>query len=373
MIVAELVETRWLPWNGTNVSQSSDPDRDKCKVGQLVSLALEQVGPFSEMLQDAQSIGVCYGRVADNLPPPPAVASMYTQNDIGKMRMYDADPTVLSAFENSGVEIMVGVANQDIQTLASSEDAATQWFTTNIKPHLPAANIAYISVGDEILPADQVNAPLLLPAMQNLYAVIQTAGLENDIKVSTSHSMGILGSSYPPSAGAFSAQVADTIKSILGFLAVTDSPFMINVYPYFSYSSDPNDILIDYALFLPTSPVVDGNLTYHNLFDAMVDAVFSAMEVFGYPNVAIVVTESGWPSNGTNDATVSNAETYNNNFIQHVLSTAGTPKRPGQSIESFVFAMFDEDQKPGPITEQHFGLFYPDTKLPVYPVNFTLI
>jgi exo-beta-1,3-glucanase (GH17 family) len=148
---------------------------------------------------------------------------------------------------------------------------------------------------------------------------------------------------------------------------------MINVYPYFSYMSDPTDISLDYALFNTTNPVVDGNLTYNNLFDAMVDAVLSAMGTLGFPNLPIVITESGWPSSGNNVATVGNAQTYNNNFIQHVLSTAGTPKRPGASIESFIFAMFNEDQKTGDATEQHFGLFYPDTKLPVYPVQFIKI
>ena len=261
---------------------------------------------------DAQSIGVCYGTNGDNLPQPPDVASMYKQNSIGKMRIFDADPTVLSAFENTGVEILVGVLNQDIQMLASSADTATQWFNTNIKPHLPAANITYISVGNKILLADPSSAPLLLLAMQNLYAAIQAEGLDNQIKVSTTHSMTFLSTSYPPSAGAFCPDLADTIKAILGFHSTSGSPFMINVYPYYSYLSDPTNVPIDYALFRPTTPVVDGNLTYYNLFDAIVDVVLSAMGALGYPNVNIVVTESGWPSNGTDAATISNAQTYNN-------------------------------------------------------------
>ena len=83
---------------------------------------------------DAQSIGVCYGRIGDNLPSPKDMVGMYTQYGIGKMRMFDADSTVLGAFENSGVEVTVGVNNGDVQTLASSQDAASQWFNTNIQP-----------------------------------------------------------------------------------------------------------------------------------------------------------------------------------------------------------------------------------------------
>eukprot|EP00253_Pinus_taeda_P002085 PITA_02085 len=317
---------------------------------------------------DAQSIGVCYGRVADNLPSPKEVAGMYKQYGIGKMRMYDADSAVLSAFENSGVEIMVGVLNQDIQTLASSQDAATQWFNTNIKPHYPAANIKYISVGHEILATDDQNAPFLLPAMRNLHAAIDAANLQNQIKVSTTWDAGsLLVHSSPPSAAEFWPKIAQTMYSILEFLRTTGSPFMADIYPY---KSSTNNVSIDYVLFRPTKPVVDGNLVYHNLFDAIVDALISAMEAIGQLNIPIVITESGWPSSGDNVATVSNARTYNNNFIRHVLSATGTPKRPGKSIESFVFTMFNEDQKPGDIKEQNFGLFYPDTKLPLYPVQF---
>jgi hypothetical protein len=83
---------------------------------------------------DAQSIGVCYGRIGDNLPSPKDVVGTYTQYGIGKMRMFDADSTVLGAFENSGVEVTVGVNNGDVQTLASSQDATSQWFNTNIQP-----------------------------------------------------------------------------------------------------------------------------------------------------------------------------------------------------------------------------------------------
>ena len=60
------------------------------------------------------------------------------------------------------------------------------------------------------------------------------------------------------------------------------------------------------------------------------------------------------------------AHTYKNNFIHHVLSTIGMPKRPRESVESFVFARFNEDQRPGNTTEQHFELFYPDDRFSVY-------
>jgi exo-beta-1,3-glucanase (GH17 family) len=140
------------------------------------------------------------------------------------------------------------------------------------------------------------------------------------------------------------------------------------VYPYFAYKGSPGDISLNYALFLPGTTVRDGGngLVYTNLFDAMVDAIHAALEKAGAASVRVVVSESGWPSAGGAAASVQNARTYNQNLINHAAQ--GTPKRPG-ALETFVFAMFNENKKPGEPTEQNFGLFYPN-KSPVYPITF---
>ena len=73
----------------------------------------------------------------------------------------------------------------------------------------------------------------------------------------------------------------------------------------------------------------------------MVDTIISVVENLGYHNFLLIVTESGWPSAGLNVATVDNAQAYNNNLIRHVLSNAGTPKRMGRSIETYIFSILN--------------------------------
>ncbi|XP_020211546.1 glucan endo-1,3-beta-glucosidase [Cajanus cajan] len=109
----------------------------------------------------------------------------------------------------------------------------------------------------------------------------------------------VLASSFPPSAGAFSADTASVIKEIVAILLQHGSPININTYPYYAYASDPQHISLDYALFKSESPVVtDGSFQYYNLFDAQLDAYHAAFEKIGVSNITLTVTETGWPTAG---------------------------------------------------------------------------
>ncbi|XP_020584216.1 glucan endo-1,3-beta-glucosidase-like [Phalaenopsis equestris] len=318
---------------------------------------------LSFLIAGVESIGVCYGRDGNNLPSPSDVIALYKSNNIGGIRLYSPDQDALQALQNSNIPVILDVPNSDIPSLASSSSSAASWVQTNIQPFSSSVSFRYISVGNELIPSSQAQS--ILPAIQNLQNALQSAGLQ--IKVSTSVSTGVLSTSYPPSAGAFSSDALTTLQPIINFLASNGAPLLVNVYPYFSYAGDTADISLEYALFTSQGTVVqDGGLSYQNLFDALVDAVYSALEKTGGSGVAVVVSESGWPSDGGTAATADNAQTYVSNLIKHVGQ--GTPKRPG-SIEAYIFAMFDENEKQPQGIENHFGLFTPDKQLK-YSISF---
>ncbi|XP_057423321.1 glucan endo-1,3-beta-glucosidase 7-like isoform X2 [Lotus japonicus] len=316
-------------------------------------------------------IGVNYGQVADNLPPPSATAKLLQSTAIGKVRLYGTDPAIIKALANTGIGIVIGAANGDIPALASDPNFAKTWVSSNVAPYYPASNIILITVGNEVITSNDTGlVNQMLPAIQNVQNALDAASFGGGkIKVSTVHSMAVLGNSEPPSGGKFHAEYDTVLQGLLSFNNATGSPFAINPYPYFAYKSDPGrpDNLA-FCLFQPNSGRVDPNtnLNYMNMFDAQVDAVRSALDSLGFKNVEIVVAETGWPYKGDNDEvgpSLENAKAYNGNLIAHLRSKVGTPLMPGKSVDTYLFALYDEDLKPGPASERAFGLYNPDQSM----------
>ncbi|XP_027942151.1 glucan endo-1,3-beta-glucosidase, basic isoform-like [Vigna unguiculata] len=317
---------------------------------------------------DAQ-VGVCYGTLGDNLPPANEVVSLYQSNGITRMRIFDPNHDILNALRNSNIELILGVPNVDLQSLAASADNAIQWVQNNVLSYFPFVKIKYVAVGNEVNPAGGSSefAPYVLRAIQNIYETIKAQGLQDQIKVTTAIDTTILGKSYPPSQGSFRDDVRSYIDPIIGYLVFANAPLLVNVYPYFSYSNNPNDISLPYALFTSPSVVVsDGQYGYQNLFDAILDSVHAAIDSIGIGSVEVVVSESGWPSDGGFAATYDNANTYLDNLVRRAKTSS--PRRPSKPTEIYLFAMFDENQK-NPDIEKHFGLFSP-SKEKKYPFGF---
>ncbi|GLJ58810.1 hypothetical protein SUGI_1479000 [Cryptomeria japonica] len=107
------------------------------------------------------------------------------------------------------------------------------------------------------------------------------------------------------------------------------------------------------------------------MLDAQLDAAIAAMATLGYGEVKVVISETGWPTSGdSSGATVANAASYNTRLVSKLLSNTGTPRRPQTFFATFIFALFNEDEKTGHTTERNWGLFYPDGT-PVYDIDLS--
>lgn len=319
------------------------------------------------------TIGINYGQLGDNLPSPQRVARLLRSiNIIKKVKLYDANREVLEAFANSGIEFVVGLSNEYVGNM-TDQAAAVEWVKENVQGYLPGTNITCIAVGNEVFTNDTVLMANLVPAMQNIHSALVSLGLQGSVNVTTAHSSRVLSTSYPPSAGAFKPELTAFLRPLLDFLSQTSSPFLINAYPYFAYKDDPDNIPLDYVLFQPNAGMVDAatNLHYGNMLHAQIDSVYSALSALGYPALEVKVSETGWPSKGDSDevgATPENARIYNSNLLQLLAQNQGTPMRPSLRLETYVFALFNEDRKPGQTSERNYGLFKSDGS-PAYDVG----
>ncbi|CAH8271723.1 unnamed protein product [Arabidopsis lyrata] len=193
----------------------------------------------------ATNIGLNYGLLGDNLPPPSEVINLYKSLSVTNIRIFDTNTDVLNAFRgNLDIGVMVGVKNQDLQALSVNEDAVN----TNVEPYLADVKITFITVGNEIIHGEI--GSYVLPVMQSLTNVVKSKSLP--ILISTTVANGILASH-------------------------------IHLPPEISRLR-----LLDYAIFNTDAVVVqDGPLGYSNMFDVIFDAFIWAMEKEGVKDLPI--------------------------------------------------------------------------------------
>lgn len=318
---------------------------------------------FASILTRAASVGVCYGMSANNLPPASTVVGMLRDNGFNSVRLYAPDSEALAALAGTGIGVIVGAPNYVLPELAASASAAAAWVRANIAAH-PDVSFRYLTVGNEVAGSD---TQYLVPAMENVHGALAAAGLGDAVKVTTAISQATIAVHVPPSTGEFADESKPFLLPVLQFLERTGAPLLANLYPYFVYTyKAAGDMDVSFMLFTaPGTVVQDGEYGYQNMFDASVDAVHAAVERLGVSGVDVVVSETGWPSAGGEEASVENARTYNQNLVSHVGK--GTPRRPWK-VETYVFSMFNENLKEAGV-EQNWGLFYPSTDK-VYPITF---
>ena len=318
-------------------------------------------------------IGVCYGTMGTNLPPPQEVVALLEANKITKVRLLEPNKDVLTALKGKNIEVMLGIPNNQLTPNSAMDPTfAEKWVEANVSAYLPDVKIKYIVLGTEMSRNNQnfLFSNFFIQRISNFHDALQKKGF-TDIKVTTSMDQSIIKVNEPnpvPSTLEMRPEAFDLmLNDTLSYLKRIGSPLLVNMWPYYEIVKFSKQIKPEAALFTaPGNIVTDGKLGYQNTFDIFLDSFYTIIEKHGYPDIEIIVAETGWPSAGGLAANVENEKTYITNLIQHVKK--GTPKRPNKPIQAYV-NLLDENMRGPLLMEQSFGVFTSDGKLK-FPVTF---
>jgi hypothetical protein len=292
---------------------------------------------------------------------------------IGFLKLFDWDAVnrdfAMSMTQSSPpIQAALGIPNYMLTRLSTPEGAQSLWddvakaCSYGPYPDTLLFNVRWICVGNEPLLRGYNDQYLsvLSKAVNNLYGILQKSINYKKMGVTVPQNFDFMGDpSWPPSAGRIQGKYKQTIKDTCSVMKLSGAPFMVNIYPFLTRQSNTKDIPLDYATFTKTTPqFTDPNThkPYFNLFDAMIDALHSALVDIQCQDLEIVIGECGWPTAGHLEAQPY-AETFLRNLIAHCKSGKGTPLRPGKAIQCFAFEMYDEDKKAGPVFEHYWGIY----------------
>ncbi|BBG94070.1 O-Glycosyl hydrolases family 17 protein, partial [Prunus dulcis] len=273
----------------------------------------------------AAPIGICYGRVANNLPPPAAVVQILQTNNISSVRLFNTDPATLQSFSSTPtIRLTIGVPNELLPTLASATvPDALAWLNPTSSPTSPQPNT---------LPRRRQRGlpqrPLLHPPRPSRHS--QPPPSPPNPRPLPNHQ------ALFPASRLRTLRLLPSLLRLLRPLPPTLSPPPPPLPPRHKLSLHGQllpllQLLKQPSLCLPRLRPLS-SFRRRNLFDASVDAFVSAMEREGVAGVAVVVSETGWPTRGGEAASVENALAYNAEVVRRAVEGVGTPRRPGVGV-----------------------------------------
>ncbi|MQL74729.1 hypothetical protein Taro_007124 [Colocasia esculenta] len=326
----------------------------------------------------AAGLGVNWGTQATHQLPPKTVVQMLQDNGINKVKLFDADESTMGALSGSGIEVMVAIPNDQLETM-NDYNSARQWVSRNITRYrfTGGVDIKYVAVGNEPFLSSYNNSFLntTFPALQNIQNALNEAGVGDTIKATVPLNADVYNSpanNPVPSAGRFRSDINGLMTEIVQFLNKNGAPFTVNIYPFLSLYGN-KDFPFNYAFFDGgATPVPDNGISYTNVFDANFDTLISALKAVGLGDMPIIVGEVGWPTEGDINARATLAQRFYNGLLPRLARNQGTPLRPSTYIEVYLFGLIDEDAKsvaPGNF-ERHWGIFKYDGQ-PKFPLDLS--
>lgn len=326
------------------------------------------------MTHVSNGLGVNWGtQMAQNLHPS-VVVQMLKDNKINKVKLFDSDPWTVKYFAGTGIEVMLGIPNNQLSRFSDDYDKAKDWVKENVTKHLydGGVDIKFVAVGNEpfLKAYNGSNLKTTFPAVKNIQKALNEAGVGNKIKATIPQNADVYESGTSgPSEGNFRKDIRDLMVQIVRFFNDNESPFLVNIYPFLSLYENP-DFPVEFAFFDGgAKPVQDKNIQYTNMFDANLDTLVYSLKKSGASKVKVMVGEIGWPTDGNINANVKMAKKFYDGLFKKLATNKGTPLHPGY-IEVYLFSLTDENQKsiaPGDF-ERHWGIFQYDGQ-PKFPMD----
>lgn len=93
------------------------------------------------LVSSVTGIGVNWGTQSTHPLSPSTVVKMLKDNGIQKVKLFDADPSILGALKKSGIQVMVGIPNDMLYSLANSVQAAEKWVSKNVSAHVSKGGV----------------------------------------------------------------------------------------------------------------------------------------------------------------------------------------------------------------------------------------
>lgn len=82
------------------------------------------------------AIGVNWGTQLSHQLPASTVVRLLQDNGFDRVKLFDAEDTILDALKGSGIQVMVGIPNDLLADLAAGGKAAENWVAKNVSGHV---------------------------------------------------------------------------------------------------------------------------------------------------------------------------------------------------------------------------------------------
>ncbi len=89
---------------------------------------------------EATTLGVNWGTMAFNPLPNSIVVKMLQDNQITRVKLFDANPDVIKSMAGTNIEVMVAASNDELSSLATDSAAAAAWVRDNVTQYLASNN-----------------------------------------------------------------------------------------------------------------------------------------------------------------------------------------------------------------------------------------